>query len=331
MQCPSCHFENMPTIVNCGRCGANLQLATMDIDVNPPRATERSQSFRRLMPQFTRTWYTVSDSVRHFCRSVFGEWQVESIEPGPLLVRSIIPGWPQLYSGQIFRGRLFLGGYLALLCAGLVMFGTSWGNLLLGLAVGCHISSILDVVLNGERELGPRIRRIVVTMCGVMLLIYIPGYMFIQRVAAPYYISALMAPFEAGDVLLVDRYFTPDPGDVVLYNIPEVQFPLRPGMVMRLQGPRVDRILAGPNQHVSYENEVLKVDGQVCAWRPLNRWKPIGDFKVTLGYNQFLILPSTEINIPHTELLKTAIVGRGRIEGHVYFRNQPFSRFGFVD
>ncbi len=44
MQCPSCSFQNMPGSGNCARCGAMLALASIAIDVHPPRASALGRS-----------------------------------------------------------------------------------------------------------------------------------------------------------------------------------------------------------------------------------------------------------------------------------------------
>ena len=55
MQCSNCKFENMPAVTACGRCGATLQVASLPIDVNPPRASEAAKRWRRWFPT-TRYW-----------------------------------------------------------------------------------------------------------------------------------------------------------------------------------------------------------------------------------------------------------------------------------
>src|SRR4051812_12976476 len=50
MQCSSCGFENMPGSDACGRCGSSLRLATMVMDVQPPRAGKITKKLRRVLP-----------------------------------------------------------------------------------------------------------------------------------------------------------------------------------------------------------------------------------------------------------------------------------------
>ena len=50
MQCSNCQFQNMPGVQTCGRCGASLQLASLAIDVHPPRAGRAAKRWRRWFP-----------------------------------------------------------------------------------------------------------------------------------------------------------------------------------------------------------------------------------------------------------------------------------------
>ena len=50
MQCSNCQFQNMPGVQTCGRCGASLQLASLAIDVHPPRASRAAKRWRRWFP-----------------------------------------------------------------------------------------------------------------------------------------------------------------------------------------------------------------------------------------------------------------------------------------
>ena len=122
MQCSNCQFENMPGIQTCGRCGANLQLATLGINVHPPRASRAAKLWRR--------WFPVAP----FVRRAVGPSPVRS-PPGaptggnPVFLRRqcfcgrSFPGWPQYYAGRTYRGKCIFWSYLGLLLTGLLFAG----------------------------------------------------------------------------------------------------------------------------------------------------------------------------------------------------------------
>lgn len=337
MQCPSCQFRNMPGVAICSRCGANLRLESLEIDVNPPRAADRN-FWQRNLPHFTlhggRYWPRFRDFLTQTRISIFGEWDVPDVDPEPVMRRLIIPGWPQIYCGNVRRGQLFLGLYLLFLCLGLLWMGSFLGNQMLGLAVACHISSVLDMALMGERQLFNRIKRSVTWGFIILIAIYIPAFMLITQVLSPNVVQARMPPFETGDVLLINQWNTPDPGDIVLYDIPPMRIDARANLgfagILQIQGLRIDRILAGPGQRVVTKEGKLFVDGALSDLYPCNRERPLPELDVTVPANSYLILPSSDPNIPTQNMPQVAIVESQRITGRVFFRNLPYSRFGFV-
>src|SRR5262245_20174802 len=134
MQCSSCRFENMPGLDACGRCGSNLRLATAVLDVEPPRATPWQKRLRRWLPwsSVNQLRYAVRDG-KVYAASRLEETGLWIPEPA-ILFRLLIPGWAHFFTGQRIRGGLFLGIYLVLLGLGILLWGTTAGGILLGLA-----------------------------------------------------------------------------------------------------------------------------------------------------------------------------------------------------
>ena len=159
MQCPSCQFENMPGSRNCARCGGMLALAAAAINVHPPRASRLSRSMPRAWGRF---WSFRREFERFRTRAAvpFGEI-FERFDDTDFslntLLGCLIPGLAHRLRGNVYRGRIFMLAYLALLIPGLVMIGTPLGNILLGLAFATHVASASDALVGRFATLGDRL------------------------------------------------------------------------------------------------------------------------------------------------------------------------------
>jgi hypothetical protein len=332
MQCSNCQFQNIPGVQACGRCGASLQLASSAIDVHPPRASRAAKWWRRWFP-ITRYWNRFR-AAGVFARVRISGWPTDLQRPGVLL-RMIVPGWAQRCTGRTVRARWMFGCYLGLLLSGLLFIGTALGWLLLGLAVSFHAASILDIVATSVFNFGQRLIYTGVAILMLTIIVYYPAGRLLALVASPQQFNVAAPPFAAGDVLLVNsyayRWSDPQPGDVVHYRLPaqDVQGRLPDGhaAVYRLQGDRIDRILAKAGQKVTCSQGELLVDGQPSPWLPLGS-QPLPDaLDITVPEDSYLIFPSTG-PLPLTVWQIASIVHRGQISGRVYWRNQPLWRFG---
>ncbi len=340
-QCSNCQFQNMPGVTHCGRCGASLTLRTAVINVHPPRANPRAKSWRKtFMARFMR-------SARGSARSANRQWGLSPNTELPslgLLCRLVVPGWAQIYSGQATFGKWLLVGYAVLIAAAAACFGSSACSFLLGMAFACHGISVYDVARRSSAGFRDRVFRVLLG-CGLLgALVYLPVYSFATRFVDAVVIQQNRYPLQAGDVLLVRRLsysqLTPRVGDVVQYQIAgdSVMGRTAAGIAARylMQGARIDRVLAGPGQVITWENGQLTVDGQQSPWRPLNPAGAPTSLSVTLPSDSWLLLPSTDINTaqfqPTQENWKTwSIVKTPQIQGRVVWRSWPWSRIGFVD
>lgn len=260
-----------------------------------------------------------------------------------LLYRLAVPGWAQIHSGQATFGKGLLAGYVFCILAAAVCFGTSACSFLLGMAFTCHSISVYEVALRSSAGFKDRVFRVLLGSGLLGALVYLPVYSFATRFVDAVVIQQNRYPLQAGDVLLVRRLsysqLTPRVGDVVQYQIAgdSVMGRTAAGIAAYLiQGARIDRVLAGPGQVITWENGQLTVDGQRSPWRPLNPAGAPTSLSVTLPSDSWLLLPSTDINTaqfqPTQETWKTwSIVKTPQIEGRIVWRSWPWSRIGFVD
>lgn len=101
MQCPSCRFENMPGVTQCGRCGAHLRLGSVAvaIDVHPPRASQHAKRWRRRFRTVPSLRTPLAEMLQNMRRAVLGGWEPPDVPAAGVIRRMIVPGWPQIYCG----------------------------------------------------------------------------------------------------------------------------------------------------------------------------------------------------------------------------------------
>ncbi len=124
-----------------------LGISLQAINVHPPRATALS---KWLQP----TWRLRAMSRRiGQLLAVVRDWNlgrsavdVEVLELSTVL-RCIIPGWANSHVGQRFEGTLFLAAYLTTGIFGLLMLGTEFGAMVLGVAFAIHVASAVKALI----------------------------------------------------------------------------------------------------------------------------------------------------------------------------------------
>ena len=350
MQCSSCGFECIPGSENCGRCGSSLRVGTLVMDVQPPRAGKFSKRLRRVLPA-RRAMYVLRDgfdnspivkgaaAIRRSSAELYGDRPAWG-----LVWRLIVPGWSHFHAGQRIRGHVYLWSFVALLLPGLLLMGTTWGSVLLGLAFSVHASAAFDVF--NQTAVRPSLREmmarsILITMA-LGLCLYLPVRWAISRAVDVRTIELTAHPLAAGDVVVVNRLIHPmgwpAPGDVVLYRIPELRTPMirgpRGNAIYEFRGERVDRVLATSGDRVSWAGGVLTVNGKPSPVRPLNPAAAPALPSLTVPEGAVLIIPSTTPNVTIAAdagyLQALSFVPREDVLGTVVLRKQPLSRFGWI-
>ncbi|MGH9599285.1 MAG: S26 family signal peptidase [Terracidiphilus sp.] len=323
----------MPGVKACGRCGASLQLGALPISVHPPRAAAWVKWWRRRFWWPRMSWPRVDDLLTDL---VLGRGERRRPALG-VVARAVVPGWPHLYQGHRARGWCFLGTYLALGFFALSTLGTALGSIFLGLAVAVHASSVLDIVISETTQSRARLTYAVVCLLGVGLAVYLPLSHAARAWTVPRQITADLPPFARGDVVLLSPAVyalrQPAPGDVVLYELPSGRVAGRymgRAANYALRGERIDRIVAGPGQHVRIEAGKLLVDGKPSSDMPLNIARMPGGLDVQVPPAFYLILPTTALregmSLEGLDWQQVGLVPTRQILGRVYLRHWPWHR-----
>lgn len=264
--------------------------------------------------------------------TLFPDFSLPELPRWQVFVRMIVPGWAQWYCGFPVRGGIYLGAYLFCLIVGIFLLGTGLGNLLMGLAVACHASSALDIILSREYGIRARLFSSMIILALLFWGLYIPLWTFTTRYFQPMTIRMSMAGIHAGDVLIVNPRGSAAVGESVIYEIPPAETTMaNAGHGQRRyvwRGQRVDRILAGPGQHVILKNGKLAIDGKSSRFLPLAPIHSDWTLDVTVGPGQWLILPTTDPFSAMVPLPAVCLVPTRSITAVVLFRSYPYSRFG---
>lgn len=350
MQCSSCRFENMPGADVCGRCGTSLRIGTMVMDVRPPRAGKFAKGLRRVVP-VRQVYYGVRDGAEAIgvtasarrVRELADEGTAQT-PPWPLLWRVIVPGWSQIYQGKTTRGRWYLGAFLAVLVPGLLLLGTTWGSILLGLAFSVHTSAAFDVFQQYRPETGMAgmMMRSVWVMLAVWMFIYLPAGWVVGMGALVRTIQADIPPLlRSGDAVLVNRSLHwgayPRPGQIVLYTLPTIRIDRQEGSrhaIYEIGGERMERVLATGGDKVLWDGKRLIVNGKESALRPLDAGALPKRMTVTVPTDSVFILPSGFVlrgaPLDDYDWQRIAIVPRDEVLGTPYLRWQPFWRMKVI-
>ena len=238
-----------------------------------------------------------------------------------------------------------MAAYCGFLLRHFFFLGTGLGSVFLGLAISVHASSVIDLVFSATQS---HLLRILYCVCYgglVALVVYWPAGVLASSFAVPVSIMHGTGLLQPGDVVIYNRSAyrssPPQPGDVVVYEMASTRFssPLtrlggHQNVIYQLGGRQIDRILAGPGQHVKARDGKLEVDGEPATRKPLNPSVGFQAGELTLPSDSYFIVPS-EVpylngTVPSELWSYAAIVPAYEIAGKVYLRNYPLRRFAIV-
>jgi hypothetical protein len=135
MRCQRCQFENVPGQNRCFKCGSILSGQNVAVDVHPPRMGKVARPFRAVFRRL-RTWGVVPEQGLY---AWVPDWlKIMSWNAFFAIILSIIPGLPQLAQRRFGQIRWYFVGWLVFILAGMFLYGSNLGFLLVGLAVAAH-------------------------------------------------------------------------------------------------------------------------------------------------------------------------------------------------
>ena len=160
MECPNCHFHNMPGNTRCLKCGARLDVAAATIVVEPPRASARTKRWRRWLPRLA-LWLGLSGPARlqdstggrpqqpaaqHGAGAGGGHLAADRARLGPVVFGQRGPG------AELFCPLAGTGG------GGAARLGTLLGSVALYAALCIHGISIAEVPTRPARGRNRRLQ-----------------------------------------------------------------------------------------------------------------------------------------------------------------------------
>jgi hypothetical protein len=312
-----------------------MLLAASDLDVNPPRARDRGGASRRAALRVQSIFRYLREDIA----SVVGRQLDWKAPPPGFIWRTIIPGWSHLHAGQRLKGWAYLTSFAVFVVFSLLYLGTASGSIFLGIAFSIHSTAALDALM----QLAPRtsmLNRIGASfvVSGVLFaVLYFPIIFAMSRVAIPREMDRSSYPFKDGDVVLVNSLRSPQPGQIVLYELPFVREDISRGgrrTYLQFYGDRIDRIIAGPGQKVVWDDQTLIIDGRHSQLRPMQPEMMIKQFEVTVPAGHYLIFPTTtplmDAKLPAELWEKMSLIPASSVRGSVYFQTRPFSQIGVI-
>ncbi|MGB9625241.1 MAG: hypothetical protein ACPMAQ_10300 [Phycisphaerae bacterium] len=346
MQCPSCGFQNLPGLQQCARCTSRLSLD--GVDVTPYRAGDPWARWRRLrLRRQRRTLFTerVADLWDRLMRWGYraGARSPEAVPSAERIFwvgASIIPGLGQIVSRRRLRGWCILAGYGLALVASVLFMSSAW-TLFTAIALSVHTYAVTDCIFHRAGYVR-RITTIVTSLVVFVALVLGPyrgatwllgGFAQVEQLTADTRSTLL----QAGDVLLLDgRWNRPRyaPGDIVSYRIEDYGRAHGGEGWYIVGGVLIDRILAGPGDHVVCKDGRLTVNGKPPA-EGRGLLAPVdlpNDLDIVVEKDQFFIYPSlVHVRAPRDRpvanmCLRVSFVPAERIRGKVRMIISPLER-----
>ncbi len=321
----------------------------MAIDVQPPRASQRARLVPPAVRSFGYRWrsgfanqwelHRRGDLANIFrlrfslprlglARRGDDAGVIRGVADWPLL---IIPGAVQYRHGEQRRGLVLMAVYMLIFAFLLVYAGRPLGGMAQGLLFAWHLLATVDAMQHDFDGLAARVFWTVAIGFSLGVLVYWPATRMITRVALPIAINQSTMDFHTGDVLWVNQIATPGVGDYVLYETNGMRVGGTGGYgnpIYAIQGQRLGRVVAIEGQTVAWADGHLTVDGAASVHQP-HHGIPIPPTRLAAG--TVFVLPDN-LGVPTglldaEQFVALSSVSRSRVQGKVYMRTHPFSRF----
>jgi hypothetical protein len=255
------------------------------------------------------------------------------------IVLSIVPGLPHLAQRRFRQIRWYFVSWVAFILAGMFLYGSNMGFLLLGLAVAAHAWMAFHASLIKEHEESGRRAFDIVMLLVFFAFVYWGARVVIFRDFVWGYTS-LTIPYQSvqsGDCLLARRSLASGDvlsrGSLVLAPVRQVGVGRRGWTATRAK--MIVQIVGLPGEKVGISNASFVINGKVLDSRrfPVPRWL-LGADTWTIAVPADSYFVSTEYNVgpqTYTDAIGSACLARpSEIEAKATMRWFPLTRRGFL-
>ena len=335
MRCQRCHFENVPGESRCFKCGSVLSGQSVAVDVHPPRMSKWRGPFRAMIRRL-RCWKVLPEEVLY---RWFPDWlKIMSWNAFAAVILSIVPGLAHLAQRRFKQIRWYFVGWAVFLLAGMFLYGSNMGFLLVGLAIAAHAWIAFHASLIKEHaEAGRRAFDI------VMVLVLLAFIYWGIRVAAfrdfVWGYTSLTIPYQSvqsGDCLLARRSRAREEtlprGSLVLAGFR--------GLGARQAGPNarfntIGQIVALPGETIEIKGGRFIVNGRVLDSDrfPVPGWLSSRQMSATIPSGYYFVGTAyrvTGVNLTGDMIRSVCILQKEDIEALVVMRWFPLARRGFL-
>ena len=181
MQCNNCQFENIPGVHACGRCGASLQLASLMVDVHPPR-TAGAKLAAAVVSHPSLLVPPPLRAERHAPEDKRLARRLANPRGAPAHDRSRLGA---TLHGACPAGHAAVRRLFRLAPLGLAVPRHRLGLAAVGLRIALHAASLMDIVAADVLDGRQRLIYTGIAMTLLLTLVYVPLGRLLARVASP--------------------------------------------------------------------------------------------------------------------------------------------------
>jgi len=286
MRCPQCGFHNLPNLTQCGRCGSALGGGNVALaEVTPPRANKRRTSWRNVGYRWSDHWGAFKE------RLPSGRIQLtlaSDVDPTSVpFVTLLIPGFAQRWLGFPVRAALFFWSWALLFGYGVLGVGMPFAATAIGLAIGIHVSAILDLFMGQLEGILLRLGAIAATYIATALCFYYPLYLGVCQFVQPIALARHYGPLQQDDAALVYRWSAMRPGDIVAVTVDRLGWWGAGTELATLIGFPGDQVVVGSNR--------VTVNGDPIRLYSTDQIQSItADVKTTVPDGELLVILSEQ-------------------------------------
>jgi signal peptidase I len=318
----------------CFQCGAVLTDAER-VDVTPPRMSGWKKPWRNLLRRFRRPRGGPKKEEKPAGGTDWELYEFTNVLLAAVL--SIVPGLGHVVRGQFRRVWWAVLIWVALIAAGIYLYGSTYGYWVIGVAIGLH--AWIAVYWPDEEELrGFQRMGAMLAMMVVAAVLY--NFVFHRVVDARF--SWVHATFPViaknvhkEDVLLARVRFDPNDiqrGDIVVSDMAAF------GHGERIIQNVISQVIGKPGDVVDVNEGRFRVNGKFLGARQYNfpHWLAGRRFSAVVPAGRFFLSAEYAIhahgNVGVTDamVLQSTVVDYRDVRGIVFMRWQPLGRRGFI-